>query len=408
MNPTRVVVSGLLAAILGLGIGLPSEVGINSARAESVRPEIGNFLKDAQSALKGRRYPEALAKLREADAVSGKTAFEIDVLEKLRVAAATASGDADLAARSLNTLISNGRLSANERGNFTNAIMGTYMRARDFKKAVAFAQEALRNGAGSDLRKYMVQAQYESGDVAGALKELNADIAANERAGKAPGEDQLNLLANCYLKLKDNAGYGRVLERLLSLYPKPTTWANALNGLEKKSGVADRYGLDILRLRMATGNLSGSDAYMELGQLAMQNGSAIEAKKIVDEGFDKKALGTGGDADRHKRLRDLAGKKAAEEAKLVAKGESSAKDAESMVSIGFAMVINGQAQSGLALMEKGIAAGNLRRPEEAKLHLGYAYLKAGDKAKASKAFKSVQGTDGAADLAKLWAIYTNR
>lgn len=409
MKSTRIVVSGLMLAILGLGLGLNPEIGLRSANAaEAVRPEIGNPLKEAQAALKGRRYSDALSKLREADAVGGKSAYEVDVLERLRIAAATASGDADTAARSLTTLGNNGRLSASDRGNYAKAVMGTYLRAKNYKQAIAFAQDEIRNGTGGDLRRYMIEAQYLSGDVAGAARQLNADIAASERAGKAPSEDQLNLLANCYLKLRDNSGYGRVLERLLALYPKPSTWANALNGLQKKSGMSMRYGLDIYRLQQATGNLSGADAYMEMGQLAVQGGSAIEAKKIVDEGFDKKVLGTGANADRHKRLQDLVGKRAAEELKLVAKGEAAAKDAESMVSTGFAMVINGQAQAGLALMEKGIAAGGLRRPEGAKLQLGYAYLKAGDKAKASKVFKSIGGTDGAADLAKLWAIYANR
>jgi GH24 family phage-related lysozyme (muramidase) len=36
------------------------------------------------------------------------------------------------------------------------------------------------------------------------------------------------------------------------------------------------------------------------------------------------------------------------------------------------------------------------------LHLGIAYLRAGNRAKANEAFRSVKGTDGAADLARLW------
>jgi hypothetical protein len=36
------------------------------------------------------------------------------------------------------------------------------------------------------------------------------------------------------------------------------------------------------------------------------------------------------------------------------------------------------------------------------LHLGIAYLRAGNKAKANEAFRGVKGTDGAADLARLW------
>ena len=51
-------------------------------------------------------------------------------------------------------------------------------------------------------------------------------------------------------------------------------------------------------------------------------------------------------------------------------------------------------------MQQGIAKGKLKRADEANLHLGIAYLRAGQKAKAQQAFKSVGGTDGTADLAR--------
>jgi Tfp pilus assembly protein PilF len=53
-------------------------------------------------------------------------------------------------------------------------------------------------------------------------------------------------------------------------------------------------------------------------------------------------------------------------------------------------------------MQKGIAKGGFKRKDDANLHLGIAYLRAGQRAKATQAFKSVSGTDGAADLARLW------
>ena len=46
------------------------------------------------------------------------------------------------------------------------------------------------------------------------------------------------------------------------------------------------------------------------------------------------------------------------------------------------MVYAGQAAKGVQLMQQGIAKGGLKRPEDAKLHLGIGQLAAGDKAKA--------------------------
>ena len=72
-----------------------------------------------------------------------------------------------------------------------------------------------------------------------------------------------------------------------------------------------------------------------------------------------------------------------------------------LVNVGFAYTGLGQFDKGIALMQQGIK-GKLKRADEANLHLGIAYLRAGQKAKAQQAFKLVGGTDGTADLARLW------
>ena len=62
----------------------------------------------------------------------------------------------------------------------------------------------------------------------------------------------------------------------------------------------------------------------------------------------------------------------------------------------------GQFDKGIALMRQGIAQGKLKRADEANLHLGIAYLRAGQKARRKRSFQEVGGTDGTADLARLW------
>ena len=87
---------------------------------------------------------------------------------------------------------------------------------------------------------------------------------------------------------------------------------------------------------------------------------------------------------------------------------NSDKDGNLMVQLGYAQVSAGQADAGLKLIEQGIAKDKLKRPEDAKLHLGIAQLLAGKKAKAQQTLRSVGGTDGTADLARLWIIQSNQ
>jgi hypothetical protein len=151
--------------------------------------------------------------------------------------------------------------------------------------------------------------------------------------------------------------------------------------------------------------------YMEMAQLALQAELPSESKYVVDKGFAAGVLGTGPQAERHKRLRDLVEKRLAEHKASLGEEEkqaAAAKSGEALVALGMNLLYSGQAAKGVQLIQQGIAKGGLKRAEDAKLHLGIGQLVAGDKAKAQATFKTVQGTDGTADLARLWALYARR
>ena len=67
----------------------------------------------------------------------------------------------------------------------------------------------------------------------------------------------------------------------------------------------------------------------------------------------------------------------------------------------------GEADKGIALIQQGITKGHLKRPEDAKLRLGMAQLQSAKaRAAAVQTLRSVKGTDGAAEIARLWTIVT--
>lgn len=405
MKKTRFLISGLMGLLLWT----------SSLQAqEALRPEIGKPLQAAQELIKAHKYKEALAKIRDADAVSGKSAHEVQTLERLRFVAASNAGNTDDAAKALETLITAGKLPVSDQQKFIQAVAVAYYRDKDYGKTISWLRRYFKEG-GSDgqMRTLLVQSYYLSGDHANVVKQLAVDIAAEEKAGGKPDEEQLQMLGYSYNQIKDMDGYLRVLEKLVAYYPKPERWADLLARLQRKSGFAERLTLDVYRLKQANGNIGGAGDTMEMAQLALQAGYPAEAKKIVDEGYAKNLLGSGppAEVDRHKRLRDLVARQLAEDKKNLARDEAqanTAKEGVALVNVGYNLVLNGQADKGLALMEKGMAKGNLKRPEDAKLHLAQAYLLAGQNAKAEQVFKTVQGVDGTADLAHLWLLKLSR
>jgi hypothetical protein len=193
------------------------------------------------------------------------------------------------------------------------------------------------------------------------------------------------------------------LERLVAYYPRKEYWADLLRRIESKPGFSNRLTLDVLRLRLATKTIESGADYSEMAQLALQQGQAAEARKILDEGFAVGALGKGAEAERQRRLLALATQRAESAPRDLATAEAEGSaDGNALVRIGLAYTGLGQYDKGIALIQQGIAKGGLKHADDARLHLGLAYLRAGNKAKANEAFRSVKGNDGAADLARLW------
>ncbi|TXC66136.1 hypothetical protein FSC37_09950 [Piscinibacter aquaticus] len=265
-------------------------------------------------------------------------------------------------------------------------------------------------GTNPAIRTLLIQSQYLSGDFAGAARELTTEIQAAEKSGAVPAQDRLNLLLNAAAQMKDPSSTVFALERLVTYYPKKEYWVDLLSRMQRKPGFSDRLVLDTYRLSLATGSLSSAADYMEMGQLALQAGHEDEAKQVVDKGFAAGVLGTGAEAERHKRLRDLVARKVAEAKAGRAAEEAeakAAKDGNALVKLGFARAMGGDSAGGLPMIQQGIAKGGLKRPEDAKLHLGIAQVIAGD-AKAQATLRSVSGNDGTADLARLWSLYAKR
>jgi hypothetical protein len=379
---------------------------------ESLRPEIGKPLQAAQEMIKSQRYKEALGKVREAEAAGPRNANETYLIERMRIAAASGAGDVETAARSFEALSGTGRVSGPDKLRMIESIAGGYYRAQQYAKAMQWSQRYFREGGTSPaIRTMLIQSQYLSGDFAGAAKELMAEVQGAERSGSPPAEDRLKLLLNAATRQGDNNAYVFAMEKLVTYYPKKEYWVDLLSRMQRKPTFSDRLSLDTYRLSLATGSMTAPADFMEMAQLALQADLPTESKQVVDKGFAAGVLGAGAEAERHKRLRDLVVKRLAEDTASRVQDETqaiAAKTGDQLVAVGINVVYSGQAAKGVGLIQQGIAKGGLKRPEDAKLHLGIAQLAAGDKAKAQATFKTVQGSDGTADLARLWALYARR
>ncbi len=381
-----------------------------AVQAQALRPEVGKPLQQASELLRAGKGREALAKVREADAVSGKTAAESLMVERMRGAAAQRAGDNATAIQAFEAVFP--KVSGNEAAQVAESLAFAYSTNRDWARSGQWLAKAQALGSQSpQLKQLQAYLQAQSGDYGAVARDSAAAVNAAEQAGRKPDEGELLRLADAQSRTGNTAGQMATLEKLLSYYPKKDYWSIYLARVQRKSGFSSRFALDVMRLKLATGTLEKTDEFMEMAQLALQAELPAEGKTIVDKGFASGALGKGPEGERHKRLRDLAVKNEAEaKATIVARAAeaSAAKSGEDLVQIGYAYATMGQAERGAELIAQGIAKGGLKRPEDAKLRLGLALLQTGkNKAKAVQLLRGLQGNDGLPDLGRMWALYAN-
>lgn len=376
--------------------------------ADTLRPEVGKPLQEAQAALKAKNYREALADVDAAEKVGGLTAYENYIVNRMRAAAATGAGQSAVAIKAYETALASPQMPAAEKLQTYDVIAKLAYGAKNYSKAAEYIKKYQAAGGNNpQTLALLTQTLYQANDLSGAQRELNAQLDSMAKAGQKPTQNQLEMLASIAVKQKDNNAYIAALEKLVTYYPKPSYWLDLITRTANKPGFSTRLTLDLYRLKKQSNTLEKSNDFMEAAQLALQAGLPGEAQQYVTLGYSKKVLGTGPEASRQQRLKDLVDKKVAEDkATQAASDKQAAAEAsgDALVTAGLNHVGYGDTAAGVKLIEQGIKKGSLKKPDEAKLHLGYAQMMAGQKDAASRTLRTVQGSDGSTELARLYIL----
>lgn len=381
-----------------------------AASAPTVRPEAAKPLSAAQEALRAGNAKDALARLAEAEALPGLTPYEQYLIRRMKAPASYSAGEQAQALALFEGLIDDPLLPPADRRLMTETTVKVALQQKDFARAARW-MKVYFDGGGTDaeLRRLYPQVLSVAGDHAGAAAGFQAQVAAEEAAGRAPVENLLVMLASAQGKAGDEAGYLVTLEKLAAVTGKADYWNELIGRTVARGGFAkERLQLDVYRLRRAVGVALNAGELGDMAHRANQAGFPAEAQRLLDEGFDSGLLGKDGNAAADRKLREQATKAAAQDRAGAADAEKSAigaKDGNAAFGLGLALSGAGMHERAIALMTQGQAKGGLRRPDDAPLHLGLAHWRAGRVDDALKAFAAATGKDGVADLARLWTLY---
>ncbi|MGZ8291045.1 MAG: tetratricopeptide repeat protein [Telluria sp.] len=418
MSQFRLARISLLLAAIGLNAApalvssahaqaKPAAAPAAEAPKETVRPEMFKLLEPTsfKQMMDAKQFAQMQERITAAEAMPNRTPYESYAIDRMKLALASASANAPAQIAALEAVLASGRLSAQEKDEFTVVLTNNYFQQKNYPKAIEWSKKYVAEGGSPDkVRLVLSRAYYLSGDFANAKTELLPIIAAVEAKGAVPSKEDLGLLGSSAHKIKDEATYIATMEKLVKHYPTDEFWTDLLNRMQRKPGWNDRFRQDVLRLEDMALKTMAPEEYVEMAERALQAGFPSEAKKALDEGF---AAGVLSNAS-HKKLRDQANKQAADDVKNIAKGEASAaksKDGTGLVNLGWAYVTMDQYDKGIGFIEQGIAKGGLKRADEARVKLGIAQAKAGRKAEAVKVFEGLKGNDGLTDLSKYWIMF---
>jgi tetratricopeptide (TPR) repeat protein len=398
----------IISLATGASLAAVSLLAPTPARAEQAKvgKKVGEPLAAALEAGKKGQYAQALAKLKVADAVSGKTAFEqfqinetygFVYLKQRNYAAAAAAYERSLSSGQLSGGQVNDRVKQLAQLNFQSP--------RNLNKVIDYSNQYLKATGGKDaaMQAMLGQAyQLAGNDKAAVAAVLNA-----VRLSARPEENWLRILLKSYGALGDAKGVSNTTQTLVKLYPTPDNWRLLSSELRKQASGDDRTALNVYRLMGALELMDKPDIYTEAAIVAIQSSLPAEAVKFMEQGYTRKVFGPADEARTRRILADARTKAAAQQLTLgkLTQTANASKAGQDEVLLGEVLLSYGQVDQALAAGKRAIQKG--ANPDDAWMLVGRSQVQLKNAAEASKAFSQVKGA-GAAPIARLWGIYASR
>jgi tetratricopeptide (TPR) repeat protein len=284
---------------------------------------------------------------------------------------------------------------AEERNDRLKKAAQLYLRAKQYDKSARAAEAALEQQPNdAALLELAGQSKYLAGDYRGAAARMAQLVAATERRGGQPREASLQILLDSYYKLSDRKQIAQTWEMLLRHYPKPEYWRNVLQ-LKSAQPHSKRVDFYYLALQFDVGMLEEPQDYETLALGAIDLGLPEDAVRVLETGLRKGTL-AGSQEARFRRMLDLA---KAESAKSI-------EQVRDPATLGRIYLSQRMYEQAIASLRKSIQQGTPEHLDQARIDLGVAYLKSGEKQRARETFAAVKPDSEWRGLAELWSLRT--
>lgn len=403
----------LSAAVMGACLVVGSAVATFAPRcvlaqdSRALNAKVGTPLQAALKAGQAKQFDVALSKAKEAEAAASSPFERYKVNETLAFIYGSQRKYVELAG-TYEKMMATPQFVDQSKIN-AKAVAQTYSAAKQHAKAVEFSKRWLQDRPNdAEVMQLLGQSYYLMGDQKSCKDTMSSAIAAVEKSGGRPEKNWLDLARSCADAQGDTATASQTLEKLVRLYPSATVWQPYISNAARNS--SDLAEFHWMRLRSDVGVLKDADDCSLYAQEAMITyGAPAEAERVVEECFKNGILGNDAKSKaRHDNLRVRVKEAAAQDkAKRAALATEVANDpsGEKAIALGLSYFGAQDYDQAVALLEQGLKKGGAKdAAAHAKLTLGVAQLRKGQRDAARATFRSLSNDASVGKVASAWTL----
>ncbi|HEY0281334.1 MAG TPA: hypothetical protein VGC27_01785 [Rhizomicrobium sp.] len=413
-NFVRAVVVASLSLFVSVATFTPTPAVAASADKDAKKPvvsrAISKHVSEAQKAFEAKNWAAMLAKVKEAAAVPDLSDYDKYIVNYFMGLALYNSGDKTGATPYFVAAAESDAAPPEERDTALRIAIDLSNQAKDYAKVKSLGQLAVDAGALSGgVAAIIAIAYYDSGDYPNAVAFAQKAIDIETAAGKLPDRSAYQVILMSQNRQKDIPGELKTLEIMSTNYGNAEDWGHLIDislGTLPKSGSRETAALYLYRLRLAVGAETSASDYQMAADLALALRYPGDAQKALQQGIDKGVLSQSAAAASLNRANAAA---RTDEPTLPAADAAAAKSpsANGDVSVAGAYYGYGRYEDAIRVAQRAVTKSGTKAIE-ARLLLGVAQARQGDKAAAVQNLTQVRGDLALERAAQLWLAYANR
>ena len=219
------IVGAAFAAIVAL-TPATSALAQEKEKAPKNSAALAKPLKEANDDIKAKKYSDAIAKLKTAEGMAGKTPADQYIIDQMLSFSYIKTQQYPEAAKYLEAELDSGMVPQADQPTLIKQLATINYQTKNYDKAIDFGNRAVKGGFADDsIRTIVGQSYYLKGDWKNTLKFEEGIVDGQIKAGQTPSNESLALIYSACTKLQDEACQTRAVEKMVTYYPKPETWA---------------------------------------------------------------------------------------------------------------------------------------------------------------------------------------